>query len=105
MSQLCRLSPFLDPAGLSIMYKSFIRSCLEYGHLLYFSAARSHLECPDALQRQAAGICHDTFPSLESHQYAAGVGSLVVYWMVRVMVMYSHFVLTLLQMSPGDLLT
>ena len=40
LAQLCRLSPILDPAGLSIMYKSFIRSCLEYGHLLYFSAAQ-----------------------------------------------------------------
>ena len=74
LAQLCRLSPFLDPAGLSIMYKSFIRSCLEYGHLLYFSAARSHLERLDALQRRAAGICHDIFPSLESRRYAAAVG-------------------------------
>ena len=31
LAQLCRLSPILDPAGLSVMYKSFIRSCLEYG--------------------------------------------------------------------------
>ena len=35
LAQLCRLSPYLEPAGLSIMYKSFVRSCLEYGHLLY----------------------------------------------------------------------
>ena len=74
LAQLCRLSPILDPAGLSVMYKSFIRSCLEYGHLLYFSAARSHLERLDALQCWAAGICHDDFPSLESRQYAAAVG-------------------------------
>ena len=56
MAQLCHLSPFLDPASLSIIYKSFIRSCLEYGHLPYFSAARSHLEHLDALQRQATGL-------------------------------------------------
>jgi len=74
MSQLCCLSSFLDPVGLSVMYKSFIRSCLEYGHLLYFGAAKSHLERLDALQRRAAGICHDTFPSLESHRCAAGIG-------------------------------
>ena len=38
LAQLCRLSSYLDPIGLSIMYKSFVHSCLEYGHLLYFSA-------------------------------------------------------------------
>ena len=69
MSQLCCLSSFLDPAGLSVMYKSFICSCLEYGHL-YFGVAKSHLECLDALQRQAAGIYHDTFPSLKSRRCA-----------------------------------
>ena len=74
MSQLCYLSSFLDPAGLSVMYKSFICSCLEYGHLLYFVAAKSHLERLDTLQHRAAGICHDTFPSLESRRCAAGIG-------------------------------
>ena len=71
---LAQLYPYLDFPGLSIMYKSFIRSCLEYGHLFYFSAARSHLEHLNALQCRAAGICYDTFPSLESRQYAAAVG-------------------------------
>ena len=80
---LTRLFPELSSGWLSyavylqfwilLVYKSFIRSCLEYGHLLYFSAARSHLERLDALQRRAAGICHDTFP-LESRRYAAVVG-------------------------------
>ena len=67
------LSSFLDPPGLSMMYKSFIHSCLEYGHHLYFSAAKSHLKRLDTLQRQAADIYHDTFPSLESRQCAAGI--------------------------------
>ena len=74
LAQLCHLSPILDPAGLFVMYKSFIRSCLEYGHLLYFSAARSHLERLDALQHRAAGIYHHDFPSLESRRHAAAVG-------------------------------
>ena len=74
LAHLCRLSSYLDPVGLSIMYKSFVCSCLEYGHLLYFGAARSHLERLDTLQHRAAGICHDTFPSLESRQHAAAVG-------------------------------
>ena len=103
LAQLCRLSPILDPAGLSVMYKSFIRSCLEYGHLLYFSAARSHLERLDALQRRAAGICHDDFPSLESRRCAAVVGLTVGYWMVRVVVICSQFVLPLSLILLGDL--
>ena len=62
LAQLCLLSVYLDPASLFIMYKSFVRSCLKYmGHLLYFGAAKSHLDCPDALQHRAAGICHCTF--------------------------------------------
>ena len=43
LAQLCGLSSYLDSAGLSIMYKSFVRSCLEYGYLLYFGAARGYL--------------------------------------------------------------
>ena len=35
---------------------------------------RSHLEHLDALHGRAAGVCHDIFPSLESHRYAAAVG-------------------------------
>ena len=64
----------VDPVGLSIMYKSFVCSCLEYGHLLYFSAARGYLECLDALQCQAASVCHSIFPSLESRRHAAEIG-------------------------------
>ena len=56
------------------MYKSFVRSCLEYGHLLYFGAAKCHLDHLDALQHRAAGICHCTFPSLESRRHAAAIG-------------------------------
>ena len=63
LAQLCHLSSYLDSVGLSIMYKSFARSCLEYGHLLYFGAARGYLKRLDALQCRAASVCHSTFPS------------------------------------------
>ena len=76
LAQLCRLSSYLDSVGLSIMYKSFVRSCLEYGHLLYFGAARGYLKRLDALQCRAASICHSTFPSLESRRHAAAIGLL-----------------------------
>ena len=76
LAQLCRLSSYLDSVGLSIMYKSFVCSCLEYGHLLYFGAARGYLKRLDALQCRAASICHSTFPSLESRRHAAAIGLL-----------------------------
>ena len=80
-----------------------IQSCLEYGHLLYFGAARNHLEHLDTLQCRAVGICHCTFPSLESRRHATaidlmcrlldgeGCGGLFV-------VVYSLFFLSLLRM-------
>jgi len=46
------------------MYKSFVCSCLEYGHLLYFGATRGYLKRLDALQCRAASVCHSNFPSL-----------------------------------------
>ena len=58
LAQLCHPSVYLDPTSLSIMYKSFVRSCLEYGHLLYFGAAKYHLDRLDALQHRAASIFH-----------------------------------------------
>ena len=45
-----------------------------HGHLFCFGACKSHLDCLDALQHQAASICHCTFPSLESCQHAAAIG-------------------------------
>ena len=76
LTQLCHLSSYLDSVGLSIMYKSFVHSCLEYGHLLYFGAARGYLKCLDALQCRAASVCHSPFPSLESHWHATAIGFL-----------------------------
>ena len=73
---VCRLSSYLDSAGLSVMYKSFVCSCLEYDHLLYFSAARGYLKRLDALQCRAVSVCHSTFPSLEFHWHAAAIGFL-----------------------------
>ena len=73
-SPLCHLLVYLEPVGLSTMYKSFIWSCLKHGHLFYFGVAKSHLDHLDALQHQAAGICHHIIPSLESRWHAAAIG-------------------------------
>ena len=99
LAQLSRLSSYLDSVGLSIMYKSFVRSCLEYGHLLYFGAVRGYLKHLDALQCQAASVCHSTSPSLESRQRAAAIGFLC---RLLDVVIYSHFSLTLLQLFLED---
>jgi len=64
----------LDVGGLSLMYKAFIRSCLEYGHLLYYGAANTHLCGLDSLQHRAEGICSTTFSSLSSYRQAAAFG-------------------------------
>jgi len=68
------ISISIEPAGLSIMYNSFVQSCLECNQLLYFGAAKSHLDHLDALQHQTAGISHCTFPSLESRRHATAIG-------------------------------
>ena len=73
LAQLCRLSSYF---GLSIMYKSFVRSCLEYGHLLYFGAARGYLKRLDALQCRAASVCDSTFLSPGASRHAAAIGFL-----------------------------
>ena len=65
---------FLDSTGLSMIYKSFVCSCMENGHLLYFGAARSRLDCLDVLQHCATSICNTTFPFLQSRRYATAVG-------------------------------
>ena len=54
----------------------FFHSCLEYGHLLYFRAARGYLKCLDARQCWAASVFHSTFSSLESHRHATVIGFL-----------------------------
>ena len=77
LAQLCCSSSYLDSVGLSIMQKSFVRSCLEYGHLLYFGAAKGYLKHLDTLQCRAASICHSTFPSLEPCRHAAAIGFFV----------------------------
>jgi hypothetical protein len=43
LGAIFRLRHHLDSANLEIMYKSFVRSSLEYGNLEYLSAAPSHL--------------------------------------------------------------
>lgn len=53
VSMLRRLSRFLNNDNLKLMYTSFIRPVMEYGSLLYVSAAPSHLSKLDRVQAAA----------------------------------------------------
>ena len=56
------------------MCKSFIRSCLEYGHLLCYGDSNTHLCRLDSLLHHAEDICSTTFPSLFFRHQATAFG-------------------------------
>ena len=65
----------MSPADLCTAYKAFVRPQLEYGHLLYWGAAESHLVRLDRVQLQAQRLFSEIpLPTLESHRVAAAVG-------------------------------
>ena len=61
LALLCHLSAYLELAGLSKMYEYFIQSCLEYGHLLYFGAAKLPFGCSSALSCQYLSLHFSIF--------------------------------------------
>ena len=72
---LRRICDYLSPADLCTAYKAFVRPQLEYGHLLYWSAAESHLVRLDRVQLQAQRLFSEIpLPTLESRRVAAAVG-------------------------------
>ena len=72
---LRRICDYLSPADLCIAYKAFVCPQLEYGHLLYWGAAESHLVRLDRVQLQAQRLFSEIpLPTLESRRVAAAVG-------------------------------
>ena len=72
LRQIC---DYLSPADLYTAYKAFVRPQLEYGHLLYWSAAEGHLARLDRVQLQAQRLFNEIpLPTLESRRAAAAVG-------------------------------
>ena len=72
---LRRICDYLSPADLCIAYKAFVRPQLEYGHLLYWGAAESHLVRLDGVQLQAQRLFSEIpLPTLESRGVATAVG-------------------------------
>jgi len=63
-----------------MVYKTFVRSKIEYGSLVYWGAADGHLRDLDAIQRSALKLLQKPeqvdppLPSLESWRQAAAVG-------------------------------
>ena len=60
-------------AGFWIIIHVRTKPCLEYGYLLYYGTANTHLCHLDSLQQHAASICSTTFPSLSSCCQAAAI--------------------------------
>ena len=48
-----RVKQYLKDDGVCIAYKAFVRSKLEYGNLIYWGAAETHLAKLDCVQQQA----------------------------------------------------
>ena len=72
LRQIC---DYLSPVDLCTAYKAFVRLQLEYGHLLYWGAAESHLARLDRVQLQAQRLFSEIpLPTLESRRVAAAVG-------------------------------
>ena len=56
------------------MYRSWIRPTLEYGNILYYGAAPSHVRRLDNLQTRIEHTCCSTFESLLHCHHAAIIG-------------------------------
>ena len=73
LAMLRRLTRFLDSSNLELMYTAFIRPVLEYGSLLYMSAADSHLSKLDKVQSSAEALGGFKVPSLQLRRDVATV--------------------------------
>ena len=70
-----RVKQYLRDEGVCIAYKAFVHSKLEYGNLIYWSAAETHLAKLDRVQQQAQRLFEGVdVPSLEQRRKAAAIG-------------------------------
>ena len=76
LGAIFRLRHHLDSANLETMYKSFVRSSLEYGNLEYLSAAPSHLARLDKIQASAERFGGFQVEPLSSRREASLIGFL-----------------------------
>ena len=71
LGALYKMKLSLKPIDLKMIYKSFVRSKMEYGMLNYMSVAPTHLSRLDRVPRIAEKICSCSFESLESRREPA----------------------------------
>ena len=74
LAAICRLRQHLDDKNLEQMYKAFVRSTIEYGNLVYMSAATSNKQKVDRVQARAEKVGGFTVESLDSRRSAALIG-------------------------------
>ena len=74
LSAICRLKQHLDHKNLEQMYKAFVRSSIEYGNLVYMSAAASTKTKLDRVQTAAAKMGQFEVESLGSRRQAGLIG-------------------------------
>ena len=73
-----RIKHYLDDQGIITAYKAFVRSKMEYGNIVYWGAADTHLDKLDKIQNAAKKLIKShvkkDIPSLEDRRKAAAVG-------------------------------
>ncbi len=62
--------------SLKIIYVALIRSAMDYGSIVYTSAARSHLKKLDVIQTQALRVCSGAFKTLPVSAIQVEVGEM-----------------------------
>ena len=87
LASLRRISYLLDAKGLELLYKSQVRSSLEYACLAWGGAASKHLALLDKVQDRAARLIRDRepgfHPTLHTLQHRRNVGGLTVMFKVQ----------------------
>jgi len=72
--QLYHCRSLFGSQSIATLYKSWIRPVLEYGCIVYYGAASTHLNRLDQLQACIEKMCGFTFQSLTDHQNALILG-------------------------------
>ena len=74
LGQLYRCRSLFNCQDVFFLYKSWIRPALEYGSILYSSAASSHLNRLNSLQTRVENMCGFSIPTLASRRNASILG-------------------------------
>ena len=70
LGALYRMQSLLKPSDLQDVYKSFVRSKMEFGSIEYIAAVSTHLATIDRMQRTAERMCGCKFDPLSGRREA-----------------------------------